>query len=1301
MTQKGDAITVDTRGISNLVGVVLLIGMAVSGAVLIVVLGSGALEETEKQGRLKTAEQGLQEVSSRLQELRVGGGQMETSFTLPQNAKGDIQIQETTTVELIANDNEGWSRDCTSGAVDIGTITYENNDGDVVGYEAGGVWRSSPGGGSWMVSAPDVAYQNGRLEMSVSQIGGSIGSGTVSARMDERATQRMNRNMTRALFSDQTATELSEGIVETHSSCDLNPANLSRISVHIDGSRFASAWRSYALRNFDERRVVVRPERSTPITAGETVNITFLIGDTAGPEFRLDDVEAPSSARDDSTITVSANVTNVGDLQGTREVGLTLVNHTASPNETVGSVPLARGEVTLGGGERTSVSFTVDDFEDIPPNRKYVNYTLNLDTGDNVHNESILVGDGTPAHFEVTDVDAPTGVDIGESFDVEVEITNTGGMLATETVQYWFGDADSPTEVRQVADLRGGDSQTVTFSDTVFDSGTFPINVSIRNPEDGSQYDDSRTIDIGDNPNYQIDGTTAPASVSANTAFSVNATVRNAGEIDGDGDQFPIEVLVRNQTTNSVVKEETYDRDLAGTFTVTDGEVGTVNMTVSSGISTPGRYEYRVSTPNETRTGNIFVGGVSAPNFIVAQASPVDVPVEQGGTLSLEATVENTGTETGAQDVSYYFDGSLISVETNVELDPGESRDLPLVTQNIPESTETGWHDYRVETENTTLSGQVRVVENLSDANFGSGDTTLEFNTSITAELTVLGTELSGIRYNYWGYPYGIGRGPISMAIYTDNATAPNQYHYVWGENTDLNSPQRRRDQIEGDAYLSQTISVTATEDNPTNVSVFAKSYYCYDERPTSISSAVDGLSRNLTQYLCTDQSYNPRIAINQENNPSNLVILEDGDRVPAYGQASPEQRDVREILGDMISTNGYLDIDANQRVLMYELSKEEADPDNAREDNEDPDYNDAVVLFEKVNETNSASVTSDPDIRINDTEGPAQVTRTNNAEFLVDLWNRGRTDGEDYLELWVDGTQYQNESVSVDSGESTSEALDIPDGLSTGQHEIAFKLSSDPANKTVERNLYVGTSPKPYFQLNPNSHTAYVRPGEEISIDTVVTNVGNQGDTQDVTAEVTSVSDSSLSGLSGESETKTTTLNPDQETVETFEISTTAGNEGTATVTVSTPENGSFAVDVVVRDPKFNINQTFVGDRTFEDGDTIVAGNLERLGASITNPVPIEETQDVTFRLDHDSDGTLEAVDTQTLTLSDETALPRFELGSYSNQTGTYSYSIVPEDGTRLSGEIQIVETTPSNTLNDRDDPEQVAVNVNVVQLN
>ena len=284
--------------------------------------------------------------------------------------------------------------------------------------------------------------------------------------------------------------------------------------------------------------------------------------------------------------------------------------------------------------------------------------------------------------------------------------------------------------------------------------------------------------------------------------------------------------------------------------------------------------------------------------------------------------------------------------------------------QNITITVESqfyeAWGRYFASTlnESTTVvddsagTASVRLpIDSALSANTSNDSVTSGEQFNATVEL--LGTELSGLSDDDAIY------GPTTFRIVADG-----DEYTPWpdGDPNDSIATEPAEDDV-NDPTEGEYQSYQFTDRDPgTAITVRATSWSCSwnnaDSEDTGLDISVGGSSYH--QWRCTDVG-SQRISLNSSGESSNLVVLEDGEQVPDFGAAGPEQRGLDEVLGSRIDGTGTLQLAPNEFVFLYELSEENADPDDAS-DSDDPDYNDAVVLVTIEQSWNS---TSDFSIRI------------------------------------------------------------------------------------------------------------------------------------------------------------------------------------------------------------------------------------------------------------------------------------------------------------------------------------------------
>ena len=153
----------DTRAVSEVVGYALLIGIVITSATVLLLVGGEDLDRSQTEIEIAQAEHSLSQLDSQASRVALGDdpvqrvdlGMRENRGSLATDPdSGWIRVSRVNTTtddrELIANTS-------------LGAVVYENGD-TTVAYQGGGVWRSD-GDGSVMVSRPEFHFRNDTLSM--------------------------------------------------------------------------------------------------------------------------------------------------------------------------------------------------------------------------------------------------------------------------------------------------------------------------------------------------------------------------------------------------------------------------------------------------------------------------------------------------------------------------------------------------------------------------------------------------------------------------------------------------------------------------------------------------------------------------------------------------------------------------------------------------------------------------------------------------------------------------------------------------------------------------------------------------------------------------------------------------------------------------------------------------------------------------------------------------------------------------------------------------------------------------------
>lgn len=162
----------DQRALADLIGIVLLVGMAVLGATLILLVGGPTLADAQADAEVSNAVIAMQELDRQVSNV---------AYTYDGGTAQRIDVRAIDDDGALGTTERSWMRvtivNATTGATDteltnatLGTVRYTNGD-TTVGFEGGGVWRSDRQA-AVMVSPPAFAFHDRTLTLPIISVAG-------------------------------------------------------------------------------------------------------------------------------------------------------------------------------------------------------------------------------------------------------------------------------------------------------------------------------------------------------------------------------------------------------------------------------------------------------------------------------------------------------------------------------------------------------------------------------------------------------------------------------------------------------------------------------------------------------------------------------------------------------------------------------------------------------------------------------------------------------------------------------------------------------------------------------------------------------------------------------------------------------------------------------------------------------------------------------------------------------------------------------------------------------------------------
>lgn len=332
----------------------------------------------------------------------------------------------------------------------------------------------------------------------------------------------------------------------------------------------------------------------------------------------------------------------------------------------------------------------------------------------------------------------------------------------------------------------------------------------------------------------------------------------------------------------------------------------------------------------------------------VTMVSPPDLQYRNGSVTFPMVSLANAST--GQVNSLEVRENETASRERNREIRDALSACYPPknMTITIQSDYYKGWGSYMESriASNITYDHDDRTVTTTLDrlgGTWSADNSSVQVDRNFTASVEVLGTELSGVGYNYFR-GYYITHAPITMSVIVDG-----EPRSPWPASPTMSADDRAIQYNVNDPDNPEEYSYRFTGEGGTNITVEATSYFGSDYEWADNETERNGYTYDQVRPR---ESNGERITIDSDDaDEKNLLILRDGDTFPTWAEAASYQRDMEEMLGsDRIGENEdgekIVELEENQAVFIYELSTEVDNYDEARGSG-DPDFNDAVVLFE------------------------------------------------------------------------------------------------------------------------------------------------------------------------------------------------------------------------------------------------------------------------------------------------------------------------------------------------------------------
>lgn len=295
--EPGDGSRDQDRGVSELVGIILLFGMVFAGAILVLAGGTVLLDQVQMDSYGETARSAMDVTNNEIATVATSGQPRELPFRDIEGA--DPRVTDDGRLEIAWFDTSTESSplttasdDCSATVDELGSIEYVLED-RTIAYQGGGTWEKSSSGDVNVRSAPGISYDGQRLEFNLvkAKHEGIVGS---------EAMARSNATK---------AEELTTAIEDAQETC-----NKPDVKFKIE-SEYHQGWADFFNESLAGADVDHNPSSGNVVVTIEDVT-------PQRPYFQIDAITAPDIVDSNQRLTVPVTVENTGDRPGSSDVTL-------------------------------------------------------------------------------------------------------------------------------------------------------------------------------------------------------------------------------------------------------------------------------------------------------------------------------------------------------------------------------------------------------------------------------------------------------------------------------------------------------------------------------------------------------------------------------------------------------------------------------------------------------------------------------------------------------------------------------------------------------------------------------------------------------------------------------------------------------------------------------------------------------------------------------------------------------------------------------------------------------------------
>lgn len=684
------------RGVSEITGVVILIGLVVAGAAILFISGSAVTETVQDNNELESAEVAMSNVDSELGSLSMEDSGTGQQLDLGSMSANDAIINRTGEIRVSVNDTSACA-----ATVPLTALEYHHESGTTIVYESGAVWRDDSDGGVSQLSPPGVRYQDQTLQLSLVNLSGTVDDSTIEVEHNSTRSAAMSSAVRSQVFSGDCG----------------NPDTFSNLTLTVT-STYHEAWQRHLAAEFGSSQVSVTGPETVEVEIprsmlppeydnrrNSVVDFTDgrLMTGTIQPEGTLSLGAAGVATGDDDVLAIDKGEGNVYDSS------LTLLGSANANATTVEVEEDTPGDPLLGWNNSTvtlSDDGTVELTHEEPVYERQTfwnNSTEVVPTNETL--EIVFVMDESGSMGQGSKM--PAAREAAHDFIEVVETTTNGteprysvvGYTSNEGCSYWYQDyhrgrnryvceAAGPADVVQHHPLNTDEEGAHDAIDVLEPQGNTPISQSIEEASDILQTEGNSSNEqfivvltdgqhnVDDDPDADVrwpdeaaaeevpDGVTLH-TVGLGEPENRDDVVLNAtAAATEDGEYYPVDdsddlsetfaQIAENVSTRTVYNNESYNETVL---------VGVEETTETVTVSEDSQFDVDLNatrTLSEAEAANLSVGDTVWVN------GTDSVTIDEDQTVTMNFSVQrfdnasnSTYTTTVTRSVDFSFDETV------------------------------------------------------------------------------------------------------------------------------------------------------------------------------------------------------------------------------------------------------------------------------------------------------------------------------------------------------------------------------------------------------------------------------------------------------------------------------------------------------------------------------------------------------------------------------------------------------------------------------------------------------------------